>query len=441
MRVTRHTRTKRQQDSLTPPHQPRAPQTPKPLPPEDLEPVSPAGEAARELGEQPVDPGLINEAMVDDRSPDKGDKPAMVPNPFAEEAVRVMASASVATSPDPGTLMRQLPPDPRAPIVESDEHPGRPRRTWPWIIVIVVTVAVVWTAYVMLTNRNNGGPQLASVPGVVGLSENEAMAKIKAAGFRYTKEGVQPSADLAQDVVVRQDPQQSAKLEKGRIIGYWISSGTGRTDVPSVVGMSQETAAAKLVAAGLVVATKTEVSGAQPVGTVLRQNPDATMQVDAGTIVTITVASATNTVTVPLLSGMSQEAALTALSSMHLTATVKPVASQLPGGTVVGQSPAAGTGVQPGTAVTVEVSNAPGPTTVMVPAVAALGLTQSQAKAELAQYGLKARVINLPTPNFRPGLCIYQQPAAGVQVKIGSTVSITIARVPPTTTTASPPST
>ena len=109
-----------------------------------------------------------------------------------------------------------------------------------------------------------------------------------------------------------------------------------------------------------------------------------------------------------------------------------------------GQDPAAGTEVQPGSSVTVDVSNAPAPTTVMVPAVAAIGLTRAQAEAKLAQYGLRARVINQENQNFRPGLCIYQQPAAGIQVKIGSAVSITIARVPrttTTTTTTSPPPT
>ena len=70
--------------------------------------------------------------------------------------------------------------------------------------------------------------------------------------------------------------------------------------------------------------------------------------------------------------------------------------------------------------------------------MATIGLTQAQAKAKLAQYGLRARVINQETPSFRPGLCIYQRPVAGIEVKIGSAVSITIARVPTTTTTTHP---
>ena len=239
----------------------------------------------------------------------------------------------------------------------------------------------------MPTNQSGGGPQLATVPGIVGLSEAEAIAKIQAAGSRYMKEGAQPSVDVDQGVVVSQDPQKSGKLEEGKTIGYLVSSGTGQIAVPNVVGMSREKAAAELSVAGLGVATKAEVSAAQPVGAVLRQNPDATQQVDAGATVTLTVAAATNTVAIPLLSGMSKDAALAALSGMNLTATVLAVASKLPGGTVVSQDPAAGTEVQPGISVTVTVSNAPALTTVKVPAVATIGRPRPKQRPEPLSTG------------------------------------------------------
>ena len=407
--------------------------------PENLEAViSPA------QGSRPVDPYPTGQGLLDDSGGVQEDERAEVPNPFAEEAALVLASTAVAGGLARGAQMRWSRPDVPLPIIESDEHPGRPRRTWPWVLVIVLILALAGAAYVMLTNRDNGGSQLVIVPGIVGLSEADAVAKIQAAGFNYVKEGVQLSADVAAGLVVRQDPQESGDLAGGKTVGYWVSSGDGRIAVPNVVGTSQEKAAAELRAAGLDVAILTEVNADQPVGTVLRQNPGAGKPVDAGTAVAITVSAATNTVSVPLLSGMSKDTALTALKTMSLTAMVQAVASQLPGGTVVGQDPAAGTELQPGSSVTVDVSNAPAPTTVMVPAVAAIGLTMAQAEAMLAQYGLRARVINQENPNFRPGLCIYQQPAAGIQVKIGSAVSITIARVPTTTTsttTVSPPPT
>jgi beta-lactam-binding protein with PASTA domain/predicted Ser/Thr protein kinase len=417
---------------------PAAPRSINPLIPENLEAV-----ILRSLGKRPVDRYLTAQAMLDDLKRVQEGQPVVAPTGFAEEVTRVMApvAAAGAAGMAQPTQVRRRPPDLPAPIIEPDEEPGRPRSAWPWVLVIILILALAGAAYVILSNWDTGQVELGTVPGVVGLSEAEAMVKVKAAGFNYEKEGVQPSADVAQGDVARQDPQENSKLEKGKVIGVWISSGTGQVDVPNVVGLSEAQAAAKIGAAGLEVASKPEVNPDQPVGTVLRQNPEANKKVDAGTIVTITVAAATNTVKVPLLTGMNQTAAVASLNSMTLVATVEAIDSQLPGGTVVDQDPKAGVEVQPNSTVKVFVSNAPAPTTVKVPAVAALGLSEAQAKAKLALYGLKAKVINLETPDFKPGLCIYQDPAAGVEVKIGSVVQITIARVPVTTTTTTAPPT
>ena len=91
---------------------------------------------------------------------------------------------------------------------------------------IVVILALAGAAYVILTNPNAPGPQLATVPEIVGLSEADAIAKSRRpASTRHVKEGAQLSADVAEGVVVRQDPQKSGKLEEGKTIGYWVSSG------------------------------------------------------------------------------------------------------------------------------------------------------------------------------------------------------------------------
>ncbi len=420
---------------------PPAPRSINPLVPENLEAV-----ILRSLGKRPVDRYLTAQSMLDDLRRVQEGQPVVAPTGFADEVTRVMTPAAVAAAAGgPGmaqpTQVRRRPFDMPAPIIQPEEEPGRPRSVWPWVLVIILILALAGGAYVILTNWSTAEADLGTVPGVVGLSEAAAVASIEGAGFKSEKEGVQPSADVAEGDVARQDPEPDTKLEKGKTISIWISSGEGKVEVPSVVGLSEVEAAAKIGAAGLKPVSKPEVNPDQPVGTVLRQNPDGGKKVDAGTTVTITVAAATNTIKVPSLTGMSQENAVALLESMDLVPSVEAIDSQLPGGTVVDQDPKQSAEVEPGAIVKVYVSNAPVATTVRVPAVAALGLTEAQAKAKLAQYGLKARVINLETPDFKPGLCIYQDPAAGVEVKIGSTVDITIARKPVTTTTTTEPPT
>jgi beta-lactam-binding protein with PASTA domain len=230
-----------------------------------------------------------------------------------------------------------------------------------------------------------------------------------------------------------------AELEKGKTIGIWISSGTGQVKVPDVVGLTQAQATERLGEVGLVVVAKPEVGSGVEVGRVLRQHPGADKKVDAGTTVAIAVAAATNTVKVPPLTGMTQETAVAVLKGMSLVAEILEIDSQMPGGTVDHQEPASASEVPPGTTVKLFVSNAPPSKTVIVPAVAALELTEGEAKAILVKYRLKAEIIDLETPDVKPGLCIYQDPAAGAEAKINSVVKITIAREPTTTTAPSAP--
>jgi eukaryotic-like serine/threonine-protein kinase len=414
---------------------PPAPRTINPLIPENLEAV-----IMRSLGKRPVDRYLTAQAFLDDLRRVQEGQPVAPRANFTEEATRIMTPAAIAAAagaPGPAqpTQVRRRPPDVPAPMIESEEQPGRPRAVWPWVLVIILIVALAGAAYVILSNWNTAQADMRTVPPVVGLTEAAAKAQITAAGLKYEKEGTQPSSDVPAGSIARQDPDQNTKLEKGKTVSYWVSSGEGKVEVPDVVNKKDTDAIAALVKLGLGYTTKPEVNTEVEVGTVLRQNPEAHKKVDAGTTVTLTVAAATNTVKVPPLGSMTQENAVALLNSMNLVANVQAVDSQLPGGTVVDQDPKSGTEVQPNSTVNVYVSNAPVSTTVKVPAVAALGLTEAQAKARLAQYGLKAKIIDLETPDFKPGLCIYQDPAAGAEVKIGSAVDITIAREPQTTTT------
>ena len=366
-----------------------------------------------------------------------------MPNPFADEADRILGTGTAGIAGEPvtdepsqanGRLVRQ------APVIATEGQPGRPRRAWPWVLVIILILALAVSAYAIVSNRSDTvGPHLGTVPKVVGLPEAKAIKKLQAAGFGYHIGGRQPSADVKEGDVMRQDTAGDTKLEKGGTIGIWISSGTGQVEVPNVVGLTQAEAAEKLGEAGLEVVAHPEVGSDVEVGRVLRQNPEAGKKVDAGTTAAITVAALTNTVKVPPLTGVSQETAVALLKGLSLVADVQKTASALPGGIVDHQDPASASEVAPGTHVKVFVSNSPAATTVIVPAIAALGLTEAQAKAILAKYHLKAQVIDLETPDAKPGLCIYQDPAGGAEVKINSVVNITIAREPTDTTTTLPP--
>jgi serine/threonine-protein kinase len=281
---------------------------------------------------------------------------------------------------------------------------------------------------------------LVVVPGVIGLNEADATEALDLMGFDIKIEGEQASAEVDEGLVARQEPEEGTKQAKGAAVSVWLSSGEGTVTVPDVVGKSQVEAAQELGALGLDVVPKEEASTDAEPGTVLRQNPGAGEEVRAGAEVTIVVATQGNTVQVPVLVGRNQDAAIALLEGLGLTPKVEEVDSTEVGGTVVDQDPPDGEQVEPGTVVTLFVSNAPVPTTVKVPAV--VGLTRSQAVQKLALYELEAFVVMVETPDYEPGQVLEQNPTAGVEVEKGSSVRISVAKEPPsTTTTTAPPTT
>ena len=88
--------------------------------------------------------------------------------------------------------------------------------------------------------------------------------------------------------------------------------------MPPVVGESQTQAAADLTRAGFNVHTKQQASASVPAGNVISQSPGANVKAANGSTVTITVATAPPTVTVPNVIGDPVAGAESALSAAGL---------------------------------------------------------------------------------------------------------------------------
>jgi beta-lactam-binding protein with PASTA domain len=414
---------------------PVVPRTIKPEIPENLEAV-----ILRALGKQPVERYLTAQAMLDDLRKVQDGEPVSPPAAFIEEVTQVMAPAAVAAAAQP-TEVRPRGGQPK-PLPEPYYGDGRRRRSvWPWLLVIVLLLALGGGAYAVFSNWNSAAAEIAVVPGVIGLSEDEARQEVEAAGFDFKLEGEQPSADVEVGSIARQDPEEGVELALGEQVSVWLSSGEGKVEVPDVVGKTQVAATQELLALGLDVTSKEETVKDKEVGTVIRQSPAGGQQVDAGVTVTIVVVAPSNTVEVPRLIGMTQDSAVALLEGMKLVPVVKERDSTEPGKTVVDQDPREGEEVEPGTEITIYVSNAPEVTTVKVPPVAQMGFTVSQARSRLATYGLRSSTVEAETPDYPAGEVIGQDPAAGVEVEKGSIVRLTVAKEPPSTTTTTQPST
>ncbi len=339
----------------------------------------------------------------------------------------------------------------RGPIEDeplAEEYFGKDsgkKKNWAlWGAVAALLVALVVTAVSIYTW---GGPgEMGVVPSVVGLSLDEAANKLSDAGFKLDNKGAQASADVAEGLVAHQEPDEGTAMRKGGSVSIWVSSGSGPVTLLSVVGMDRFTAIDKLEALGLKVLVEEEpTDDTTKVNYVQRQEPASGNIVQAGSTVTIWVAVPNNMVLVPRLIGLSRAAAENALYSLGLVPKVTEVDSELPGGTVLTQDPPEGTQVQAGAQVSLEVSNAPVSNMVVVPPVAQVGMTLTQAKALLTQFHLKSTVdyYEIADPSLWDKV-IQQDPAAGTVVAAGTTIRLTVGKVPTTTlppTTEPPPPT
>jgi serine/threonine-protein kinase len=199
-------------------------------------------------------------------------------------------------------------------------------------------------------------------------------------------------------------------------------------EVPEVIGERQRAAEDILTEAGLTVGEITEVPAedqTQEPGTVLEQDPEAGTEVEEGTPVNLTIVAEPDVAIVPPLEGLSPDQATLLLSEVGLTPVFEEEPSDtIPDGFVTRTEPPSGTEVEPGSTVTVFVSSGAG--TVAVPEVRCRSFNSALNQIEKA--GLVGVIsddtvpINLSCPLGNK--VAQQDPAAGTQVELGSTVTL-----------------
>ncbi len=192
----------------------------------------------------------------------------------------------------------------------------------------------------------------------------------------------------------------------------------------SVVGQQFDAAKQALTSAGFVVADppKYRYTDSVPDGQVISQAPPPDSFVKPGSVVTLTVAKAL--IPVPPLTGLTPDQASKLLTKVHLKlGTPTQQSSTQPVGTIISQTPTAGSGARPGDVIDVIVSSGPGQ--VELPDVTCL--PYGAAKTKLDKLGLV--VVNggiVPSNPLctNPNRVAMQDPAAGTTVDPGSTVTL-----------------
>jgi eukaryotic-like serine/threonine-protein kinase len=235
-------------------------------------------------------------------------------------------------------------------VVDRTEVRRRRRRDqlWPWLLALLLLV-LVGIGLVWYFTREDTKP----VPDVTGSTLEQALSRLQEEGFEVAVE--RGNSQAPEGTVFDQDPSAGDEAEEGSTVTVSVSEGPATAAVPDVVGSSEDDARSALESAGFRV-NAVQVFSQQEEGTVVAQNPEGGQDAQAGTEVRINVSKGTGTTTVPNVTGLSEDDAKQQLSDADLQANVVEVPSQQEAGTVVAQNPAAGSQLQQGSTVRLNVS-------------------------------------------------------------------------------------
>jgi serine/threonine-protein kinase len=207
-----------------------------------------------------------------------------------------------------------------------------------------------------------------------------------------------------------------------------VSAGPGTAEIPDLTGKPRSQALKALRGLGFKVTEQRTTDDTITENHVIETRPDAGEQREKGSTVVLVVSSGRERVTVPKVTGLSEDDARSTLQSLGFQiATTEQESEDQDPGTVLAQNPAPGTTLPKGARVTLTVAKEPQP--VDVPDV--VGEGRNAATHALKKAGFDVNVVEQPTDNLDEDRHVLEQEPATGQAKKGSTVTITVAKFDP----------
>lgn len=199
----------------------------------------------------------------------------------------------------------------------------------------------------------SAGPKQVTVPPVVDLPEEQARTLITSSDLEVEVQRTY-SDTVEAGIVVAVEPPAGEQVDEGATVTLTVSQGRQPIEVPNVAGRPEAEAVATLEEAGLTVAFADPVHDDDAAaGTVLAQTPGAGETLLRGDRVTLTISLGPAPVTVPDVTGRSEDDARAILEGRGLVVEVVYVDTIIPfrAGKVDDQDPAGGTEARRGDTV------------------------------------------------------------------------------------------
>lgn len=280
------------------------------------------------------------------------------------------------------------------------------------------------TAIELTLSDGNG---TAFVVDVTGKPIEEATVILEELGFKVkTKE--EAHKEIAPGAVVSQSIEAGKEAEKGSEITLVVSTGSDDINtnelvkVPELIGKNFDEAIAILTENNLYYSKEEIYDASRPANLIMRTNPVAGEEVNAGTEIRLTVNMGAKTLVLKNYTYRNLESAKAELESQGIVVNVKYEENKnIAQGTIISSQPGSGTTIKVGSTVVFTVSKG---YTVTVPDVK--GMKYDAAQSKLTTSGLASSIRREASETVDEGKVISQSVAANTKVAQGTLVVLVV---------------
>ena len=231
-------------------------------------------------------------------------------------------------------------------------------------IIVFVVLLLGFGSYFLYNYLN---VKEATLPDVRGMGVIEAKQKLYDLGFKNVNITSTYHDTVPKDKVISMDPMPGERVKIVRPIYLTVSKGKELVLVPDVREKNLEEAKVVLENAGLVLGELEEIYDEQrPAGTILEQEPEPNSEIEKGSKVNLILSKGAKPawISVPNLQGLQIEEARKILQKAKLELDDRITQSDSTdffAGQIISQKPSAGSLVEEGSKIKVNISRGPGP--------------------------------------------------------------------------------
>ena len=238
----------------------------------------------------------------------------------------------------------------------------RRRQAWTRVLtgMVIAALALFSIGTVLYYQNELNKVPTHAIPQLQGTSRQDAENTLRNLNIPV-KWDSEYSDTVEKNNVIKTSPVTGTMVEEGQEVTVTVSDGPSKVKIPdNLAGQSESYVRSTLTEAGFKPGRTSTVNSATiPAGMVVKTNPESGQSADAGQTVDIVLSN--GKVTVPDLRGMTRDQAIAALQApeVMLSTNIETVeTNSVPEGTVATQSAAAGTNIEQGSTVTIQIAQA-----------------------------------------------------------------------------------